>query len=300
MYFPPWKWVIFASFTSATSKKFRNHAKTSGSKIFVFVWSKFRKQKLGRRCKSHFFLRFASMSYAIVFGGIAKMFSNICRFVNLGVESQSWLLQVVFHRFQFVQTRLPWFPEKTSRQFVLQCTSCLCESTRLVKPTCSIPILEQAAHPVRTSHPLEDHPQPTENIQRKTWAWHARKNFCDDFAKVFQSFIFIPAFSRGRVAGTAAPGGLEMSNSFQRPQTVVLAPRQNGTKQVRRRNHATWCLVDLWAAFRRCTNRTCLAYLSWYILVTWPNQLSWDIFIRMRSSLLYEFHSCALCREAGA
>ena len=52
------------------------------------------------------------------------------------------------------------------------------------------------------------------------------------------------------------------------------------------------------------SSRTCLVNLSWDILDTWLNQLSWDISI-WKSGLMdwhsgfYEFHSCALCGEVS-
>jgi len=42
----------------------------------------------------------------------------------------------------------------------------------------------------------------------------------------FQDFLilihFLPAFSLGRVAGTAVPGGLEISHGFQQFHTVAV------------------------------------------------------------------------------
>jgi len=48
-------------------------------------------------------------------------------------------------------------------------------------------------------------------------------------------------------------------------------------------------------------SRTCLANLSWDILDAWPNQRSWDISIQRSGSTyrIYEFNSCALCREVS-
>lgn len=55
-----------------------------------------------------------------------------------------------------------------------------------------------------------------------------------------RSLNFMPAFPLGRVAGQhAALGGLEVRHGFQKFYIVLLSAQLNGTKQGRRRNHAT-------------------------------------------------------------
>jgi len=56
------------------------------------------------------------------------------------------------------------------------------------------------------------------------------------------------AFPLGRVAGSTALAGLEITHSFQQPLLVPLAPFQDGTKQGRRWNHTIWSLVGHWTA----------------------------------------------------
>jgi len=82
---------------------------------------------------------------------------------------------------------------------------------------------------------------------------------------------------------------------------VLLAPHQDETKQGKRFNHATWLLVGPGPLSRGCNqqdlhrqsflghfgrvgvaSRTCVANLSWDILVTWPKHCSRDLSIMMR------------------
>jgi len=63
------------------------------------------------------------------------------------------------------------------------------------------------------------------------------------------SFISMPAFLPGRVAGAAVSGGLEAPHGQQQFQVILMAPHQGGTKQGRRCCHSTWSLDDLWADF---------------------------------------------------
>jgi len=56
-----------------------------------------------------------------------------------------------------------------------------------------------------------------------------------------------------KVAGAAALWGLEITHDFQQPHIVLLAPHQDGTKQGRRCNHATWSLDELQAASLGCS-----------------------------------------------
>ena len=48
------------------------------------------------------------------------------------------------------------------------------------------------------------------------------------------SFIVIPPFPQGRLTRTASLGGDEIPHGQQQPQTVFLAPLQDGTKESRR------------------------------------------------------------------
>jgi len=48
------------------------------------------------------------------------------------------------------------------------------------------------------------------------------------------SFIFMPNFSLGRVAGAAGQGEHQVPDGQQQSQTVLLAPLRDGTKQGRR------------------------------------------------------------------
>ena len=45
---------------------------------------------------------------------------------------------------------------------------------------------------------------------------------------VFISFIFIPTFPLGRVAGAVALGGLKIPQGFQHFEIVLLTPHQDG------------------------------------------------------------------------
>jgi len=64
---------------------------------------------------------------------------------------------------------------------------------------------------------------------------------------LFNSFIIMPVFNLGKVAGAVDLGGLDIPRGLQQSQIVLLAPHQNGTKQGRRCSHST--LDDLWIAF---------------------------------------------------
>jgi len=56
---------------------------------------------------------------------------------------------------------------------------------------------------------------------------------------LFTSFICMPAFPLGRVAGAAALEGLGISHGQQQFQIVLLGSHQDGTKQGRRQSHST-------------------------------------------------------------
>ena len=77
-----------------------------------------------------------------------------------------------------------------------------------------------------------------------------------------------------RVTGAAAIRGLKIFHGQLQNQIVLLAAYQEGTKQHRRCNHATWSLVDLLALYHGCSqkDRTHLANLFWDILVTSSNR----------------------------
>ena len=115
----------------------------------------------------------------------------------------------------------------------------------------------------------------------------------------FYSLLVISAFPLWKVVAQAALGGHEICHDQQQSQIVLLAPHQDWTKQGRRCSHCTWPLVDL-AALRWVSppglasptfpeafwsrGRTIAAEMSLFQEVT-------------RQYELYEFHSCALCRE---
>jgi len=56
---------------------------------------------------------------------------------------------------------------------------------------------------------------------------------------LFISFIFMPAFPLGRVAGAISIEGLGIPHGQQHFQIVLLAPHQDGTKQGRRCSYST-------------------------------------------------------------
>jgi len=56
---------------------------------------------------------------------------------------------------------------------------------------------------------------------------------------LFISFIFMPAFPLGRVAGATTLRGRGIPHGQQQFQTVLMAPHQDGTKQGRRCSHST-------------------------------------------------------------
>jgi len=62
------------------------------------------------------------------------------------------------------------------------------------------------------------------------------------------SFIFMPAFLIGRVAGATALG-LGIPRDQQQFQIVLLAPHQDWTKEGRRCSQSNWSLDDIWVAF---------------------------------------------------
>ena len=72
---------------------------------------------------------------------------------------------------------------------------------------------------------------------------------------LLHSFILILAFPMRRVAEAAAPGRLEIPHSFQLSQIILLAPRQDRSKQGRGCNHATWSFVDSGPLSCRCSQQ---------------------------------------------
>jgi len=48
---------------------------------------------------------------------------------------------------------------------------------------------------------------------------------------LIHSFIFVPAFPLGRVAGAATLGGPEIPHDQKQSQKVSLGPHQDGTKE---------------------------------------------------------------------
>ena len=59
------------------------------------------------------------------------------------------------------------------------------------------------------------------------------------------SLILMLAFRLGRVAGATAPGGLGIPHSHLQFHIVLLAPRQDETKQGRRCSYSNQALDDL-------------------------------------------------------
>jgi len=57
----------------------------------------------------------------------------------------------------------------------------------------------------------------------------------------FSQTLFLSGGSRG----TSPIGGPEIPRGFQQHLIVLLASHQDGTKQGRRCNHATWALADI-------------------------------------------------------
>jgi len=86
------------------------------------------------------------------------------------------------------------------------------------------------------------------------------------------SFIYVTPFPLGRVAGTAAPGGVEISCSYQQSHVVLLAPNQCEIKQGRRWITPPGRCRPLGFLSAGLAWKTCLADLSWFILDTRPNQ----------------------------
>jgi len=82
--------------------------------------------------------------------------------------------------------------------------------------------------------------------------------------------LSITAFLLGRVAGSAALGGLEMPRGFHQPLTALRAPHQDGSKPDRRCNHATWSFADL----RVCSQQGLLCQSSLGHSVKWPSHRS--------------------------
>jgi len=119
----------------------------------------------------------------------------------------------------------------------------------------------------------------------------------------FVLYLFIDfhtGLSFGEVAEAAAVRGLKIPHSQQQSQTDLLAPRQEGAKQDRRCTRAIWFLGRILGRFPvGVASRYCLSNLSWYILDPWPkNTAGVSRFAEVAEhSGLYEFHSCALCRE---
>jgi len=118
---------------------------------------------------------------------------------------------------------------------------------------------------------------------------------------LFISFIFMPDFPLGMVAGATSIGELGIPHGQQQFQIVLLAPHQYGTNQGWRCCYSTYALDHIWVAF------------SW----VYPAGLAlpvfrWAFWIRGRTKVVAfsqlevvrhsgncEFHSCALCREVS-
>jgi len=66
---------------------------------------------------------------------------------------------------------------------------------------------------------------------------------------LFISFIFMPDFPLGRVAGSTSTGELGMPHGQQQFLIVLLAPHQDRTKQGWRCSYSTKALDDICVAF---------------------------------------------------
>jgi len=125
----------------------------------------------------------------------------------------------------------------------------------------------------------------------------------------FLSFIFLPTFPLGRVAGAAALGRLEIPHDQEQSQIILLAQHQNGTKQGRRCYHSTWSLGEHLAAFpwfsqQDLPSQTLLG-LSGHLLINYcrPNQCTWDLSIRRSGSTFRALrisHFVAKCHTVNA
>jgi len=82
-------------------------------------------------------------------------------------------------------------------------------------------------------------------------------------------------FSFGKLAGAAALRGFEIPRDFQQPQIALLTPHKDGSKPSWRCNHAVWCSVGRFSV--GVASRTRFANVSCGILVTWQNNLNWNV-----------------------
>jgi len=103
-------------------------------------------------------------------------------------------------------------------------------------------------------------------------------------------------FSPGEGRRGRSPRRSPKPHGFQQPLIVLLAPHQDGTKQGRRCSHVTWSLVNLWAGSLGVASRTCLANLSWDILVMWPKHPCCDLSIRRRGGSKFRAVRISLLR----
>jgi len=101
---------------------------------------------------------------------------------------------------------------------------------------------------------------------------------------IFPVIYSIPPFPVGRVEGVSTPRKT-WNIDKQYSQIVLLAPRQDGTKQGRKRSHSTWFVADRWTVFPWVwASIAWLASPIWDKLVTWPNQHTWDLSVRWKGS----------------
>ena len=118
------------------------------------------------------------------------------------------------------------------------------------------------------------------------------------------SFIFPPDFPLRTVRGGAAPEKLQIPYGFQQPLEVLLAPHQDHAKQIWGCNHTITppgsCSSS--GPFSHGCSQENLLHQSFMEHSGHVDDLSeTSRFGRevTRHSGLYEFHSCALCREVS-
>jgi len=123
------------------------------------------------------------------------------------------------------------------------------------------------------------------------------------------SFIFMPAFPLGRVAGATAPEGLGIPRDQQQFQIVLLAPHHDGTKQGRRCRQSNWSFDDISVAFPWVSpaGHASPVFCGAFWIHGGTNVVAFSRFrefkrkkiLVVRHSGLSEFHSFAICREVS-
>ena len=120
--------------------------------------------------------------------------------------------------------------------------------------------------------------------------------------RYFHSFIFIRVLPQARFAGAEATRGIKLSHGFQQSLILLIAAHQEGIKQDRGFNQATWSMLDHRAACPwlqpagRASPIFSGEFLSGGRTIVAEISSFGDV---ARHSGLYEFHNCALCREVS-